>query len=59
MAKLGRLDIFPSFMGVLKDRSQWLVKEGNLQDVANIAWACATLGIQSAKLFSEIEKHSF
>jgi hypothetical protein len=59
MAKLGCSDIFPSFMGILEDQSQWLlVKEGNPQNVANAAWACATLGIQSPKLFSEIEKQS-
>jgi hypothetical protein len=26
--------------------------------VANTAWACATLGLHSPKLFAEIEKHS-
>jgi hypothetical protein len=46
------------FMGILEDRSQWFVKEGNRQEIANTAWACATLGIQSPKLFSEIEKQS-
>jgi hypothetical protein len=58
MAKLRRSDIFPSFMGILEDRSQWLVKEGNLQDVANTAWACATLGFPSPGLFDEIENQS-
>jgi hypothetical protein len=29
MAKLGRSDIFPSFMGIHEDWSQWFVKERN------------------------------
>jgi hypothetical protein len=59
MAKLGRSDIFPSFMGILEGQSQWFVgEEGTPQEVANTAWACATLGIKSPNLFSEIETHS-
>ena len=31
------------------------VKEGEPQEVANTAWACATLGVEAPKLFAEIE----
>jgi hypothetical protein len=58
MAKLGRSDIFPSFMGILEDQVHWFVKEGNPQDVANIASACAKLGVPSPKLFAEIDNQS-
>jgi hypothetical protein len=58
MAKLGRSDIFPSFMTRVESVSQWLVDEGSPQAAANIAWACATLRFQSPKFFSEIENRS-
>ena len=34
---------------------QWLVRNGNPQSVANSAWACGKLGIQSPLLFAELE----
>ena len=33
-------------------------QEGNPQDVANTAWACATLGFEAPNLFAEIERQS-
>jgi hypothetical protein len=31
------------------------MKEGNPQNVANRAWACATLGFDAPNLFAEID----
>ena len=42
----------------IEHRSKWLVEEGNPQDVANIAWACAKLGFEAPNLFAEIEHRS-
>jgi hypothetical protein len=38
--------------------SCWLVENGKPQNVANTAWACATLGFQSPRLFSEIDRRA-
>jgi hypothetical protein len=34
--------------------SMWLVEKGTPQSIANIAWACAKLGIKSPKMFEDI-----
>jgi len=34
------------------------VEDGNPHAIANVAWACATLGFQSPELFAEIERWS-
>jgi hypothetical protein len=34
------------------------VVEGNARDISNVAWACATLGVQLPRLFSEIERRA-
>ena len=39
-------------------RSNWLVKEGSPQAIANTAWACATLGFEAPNLFAEIDRRS-
>jgi hypothetical protein len=36
------------------NRAKWLVENGNPQEIANTAWACATLGIKSPKIFDAI-----
>ena len=48
----------PKLFAEIEHRSSWLVKEGNPQDVANTAWAFATLGYDAPKLFAEIEQQS-
>jgi hypothetical protein len=40
------------------ENAKIMVEEGSPQNVANTAWACATLGFQSPKLFSEIERRA-
>eukprot|EP00978_Attheya_sp_CCMP212_P023382 scaffold71520_cov50-Attheya_sp.AAC.11 len=35
-----------------------LAKQGHLQNIANTVWACATLGVESPNLFSQVEKHA-
>ena len=34
------------------------MEEGNPQDVANTAWACATLGYEALELFIELDRHA-
>jgi predicted nucleic acid-binding protein len=48
----------PKLFAEIENQSAWLIKEGSPQDVANTAWACATLSHQSPELFAEIEKRS-
>lgn len=38
--------------------AEWLVQEGNPQTVANIAWACAVLGVHLPTFFSEIDRNA-
>jgi hypothetical protein len=40
------------------ENAKIMVEEGNPQNVASVAWACVTLGFQSPRLFSEIERRA-
>jgi hypothetical protein len=58
MAKQRPSNGFSFFLLEAEKRSSWLIKEGNPQEVANMAWAFATMGLQLPKLFAEIETRS-
>ena len=40
------------------DTAAQFVEEGDPQDIANVAWACAELGFESPSLFAEIDRQS-
>eukprot|EP00978_Attheya_sp_CCMP212_P000883 scaffold1892_cov47-Attheya_sp.AAC.2 len=42
----------------VEKHAEWLVQEGDPQQIANTVWACATLEIESPILFSQVEKHA-
>jgi len=42
----------------IERQSKWLVEQGTPQNVANTAWACATLGFEAPNLFANIEHES-
>jgi hypothetical protein len=56
-AKLGQTPS-PAWFAAMEQRADWLVANGNQQDIANTAWAFATLGKKSNAWFGAIEKRS-
>jgi hypothetical protein len=58
VAKQGPSSTYSLFLLEAEKRSSWLINEGNPQEVANTALACATMGLQSPKLFAKFEKQS-
>jgi hypothetical protein len=58
IAKLGvsALDVHSITSGMIS-KGEWLVKNGNSQDVANTCWAFATLGVHAPSLFAAVDKN--
>jgi hypothetical protein len=42
----------------VENHAEWLVKEGNPQDIADTVLACAKLGVEWPKLFLQVENHA-
>ena len=47
----------PNLFAEIDRQAKWIMKEGKPQNVANTAWACATLGYEAPNLFAEIDRH--
>ena len=45
-------------LAAVNQQATWLVESGNTLDIANLAWAFATLGFHADHMFDEIEKHA-
>jgi hypothetical protein len=58
MANQGPSNKYSLFLLEGEKRASWLIKDGNPQEVANTVRACALMGLQSPKIFAEIERQS-
>ena len=49
----------PKFFAEIENHADEFVYRGNPRDVSNVAWACATLGVESPEVFAQIETHAY